>query len=324
MSRCWFLLLSSAAFSLFAEESVFDFSSFQSFSFPQVSKEMAMQESRIWNKGKTSIRSSLMRRDKNGLLHGHVHDSSLAWDWGVRNGIKYKDSHDEWVVAATYTHFHSKTYASVEKDREILPTWHELDSRKALELGQSSSSRWRLDVDVADLELGRSFSKGILNVRPHLGVRTTWMYQKVEINYERFAKGYLQEPIVWNNCLGLGSRGGLDTVWNLGNHIRLFGDGALSWLSGYTNIHHRSEVIAQSLGVTPAPKIGIAMLECSFGAQYEQKIPNSLKSLTMKVGYEFNYFLNKNQWGSSFSPITNNLVEKMSLQGLSVGFRLDF
>src|SRR3989339_1215623 len=303
-----------------AEESIFDFSATAFFPFHQISKEKVMNESRVWKKGKSSLRKTLMRRDKNGLLHGHVHDSSLNWDWGLRNGIKCNDSDQEWLIAATYTHFHSKSFASLEKDRELLPTWHAFDSSEALELGRSDHSRWRLDIDMADLEVGKSFSlQNFLNVRPHLGVRTTWMYQKFEINYEKFDRGYLREPILWNNCLGIGTRGGVDTIWALGNHISFFGDGALSWLSGYTNIHERQLISSSANSSEKAvPSIGIAMMEYSLGVQYESKIPKSIKSFNMKCGYEFNYFLNKNRWVNSFSPITNNLSEKISLEGLSM------
>lgn len=285
-----------------------------------------MQGSRFWKGADGGILKLLVPRTGDDVLHGHVQDSSFEWDWGVRSGIKYDDPYAEWHLTATHTHFHSKPYAGLQSGREIVPLWHDLESPLGQELSKSSHSNWKLDVDIADLEFGRIFAVNhMMNVTPHAGIRTTWMYQKFTIDYDQFSKGFLDQPALGNNCLALGTRGGIDTLWSLGESFSFFGDGALSWLYGYHNIHGRQSLVYLGASDVSSPGMHIAMLECSLGLQYGKKFLKSQRSLAVKMGYEINYFFNRNRWMNGFSPLESDLEQgKISLQGLSFGFRLDY
>ncbi len=298
-----------------AEEPIFDFASFQESRFPLLEKEKTKAESALWKINSSDSVKRFARRDKKAVLHGHVLDPSLKWDWGFRNGIKYNRAVEDVFVAGTYTHFHSKSYASLEKDGELMPLWHQVESPQAIELGRSTASSWRLDVDIGDVEIGKTFKvQKILSVRPHIGIRGTCMYQKFDIDYERFERGVLKEPALANNSLGLGTRGGVDSFLTLGKGVFFFGDSALSWLKSYHNIHERHDL-----------NMGMTVMECSLGFQYEKKFEDSLCLFTMKTGYEFNYFFNQERWGNWFSSVGNKLEqERISLEGFSLGFRLDF
>lgn len=304
---------------LWANELPWEVSAFSPAALPNFAKAGSFLEQPHWTGGKPSLKKFLARRDKDIILHGHVQEPSLNWEWGFRNGIKYKDAHDEWHLAATYTHFHSKSFASVQSEEGFFPVWQEIGSSQAIEQGQSPYSSWRLDVDIADVEMGKAFVlQKFLSLHPHLGVRTTWMYQKFAFDYEDL----LKEPIFGSNCLGVGFRGGVDTSWRLGRGASFFGDGAISWLSGYHNIYRQGS-LGEEFGKRPS--VAIAMVECSFGLQYKKSFRNSLGAWTAKLGYELNYFFNRNKWVDWFNPIEPGVAqERLSLQGLSMGFRLDF
>lgn len=322
MKRVWLCL----AFSTFihADETSFSFAPI--YSLPSLQKSFGMQDLRFWKGTEGGLSKLLARRGVDDVLHGHVQDSSFEWDWGVRSGVKYDDPYAEWHLTATHTHFHSKPYAGSQNGREIVPLWHDLESPIGQELERSSHSSWKLDVDIADVEIGRIFAfKRFVNVTPHAGIRSTWMYQKLTIDYDQFSKGFLNQPALGNNCLALGARGGADSLWSLGKNLSFFGDGAISWLYGYHNIHERQSLVTLGGSIPPRPRINISMLECSLGLQYAKQFPRSQSSLTVKMGYEINYFFNRNRWMNGFSPMEPSVdQEKISLQGLSLGFRLDF
>lgn len=288
----------------------------QDLQIPVVQKEGSMPESMHWEKISLKVTKPFSKRDKKALLHGHVHESSLKWDWGLRDGIKYNGIEEEWLIAGTYTHFHSKSYASLENEGWLIPTWQKEESSKAKEMGSSAASRWRLDVEIGDIEAGKTFKvREYLSIRPHVGIRAALMNQNFDINYEKFERGVLKEPAFWNNSLGFGGRGGVDTSFQFGKGVSFYGDGALSLLKTYHNIHESAL----------DRNIGIAIAEFSLGLRYEKNFMNSLCLLTMKVGYEFNHFFNQQRWANWFSPLAQTMsYDKISFQGFSTGFRLDF
>lgn len=281
-----------------------------------------------FKKREKSFNKTLIRTDKNSVLHGHVQDPNLEWEWGLRNGIKVNTLKEDVHVAATYTHFHSKSFASAREGGRLFPLWEELGSPKTEKISNLANSTWRLDLDIADLEVGKTFLlKNGFSIRPHVGVRSTWMYQKFNIDYENdFANGVHREPIAWNNCLAFGSRGGIDTLWRFNEKFKFFGDGALSWLSGYHNIHERQRLIQVKSSLDELnPRMGFALAELSLGLQYEKAFQNQGAFLMVRLGYEFNYFLNQSVLTDWFAPFAQGGLDRMiSLEGLSLGFHLNF
>lgn len=322
MKRVWLYWIVSTFIQ--ADEVHFSFDPIASL--PSYKKGFTLQGTDLW---RGSIRNPLnlfVPRGGGDMLHGHVQDPSLRWDWGIRSGVKYDDPYAEWHLTATHTHFHSKSYASSQKEREIIPLWQELKSPIGHGLNPSVQSSWQLDIDVADVELGKIFAVNrFMNVTPHAGVRTSWMYQKMKIDLAQNEKDLFEQPSIGNNCLALGTRGGLDTSWTLGKNFSFFCDSALSWLLGYHNIHQRQSVIAFNTPTAPGPRINIAMLEYSLGLQYQTKFSKFQRSLSLKIGYEINYFFQSNRWMNGFSPIEpDSMQQKISLQGLSWGLQLQF
>ncbi len=322
MKRAWLYLIVSTF--LHADEVNFSFDPINSL--PSFKKGYSAQRTDFWRGATQNPLKLFVPRGGGDVLHGHVQDPSLRWNWGMRNGIKYDDPYAEWHLTATHTHFHSKSYASSQKEREIVPLWQELKSPLGQGFNPSVQSSWQLDIDVADVEVGKIFGVNrFMNVTPHAGIRSSWMYQKMDIDFAQLGKDLFQQPAVGNNCLALGTRGGLDTSWTLGKSVSFFCDSAVSWLYGYHNIHERQSVIAFSSSSVPSPRINISMLEYSLGLQYQKKFSRLQRSLSIKMGYEINYFFNNHRWMNGFSPIEpDSLEQKISLQGLSWGLQLSF
>jgi hypothetical protein len=197
-----------------------------------------------------------------------------------------------------------------------------------IRLQGSSSSSWRLDFEIADLEVGRSFAlKEFLAIRPHVGLRSAWMYQRFEVDAENNAsQGNAEIQPLWNNCLAFGTRSGMDTLWSLGKRIKLFGDGAVSWLSGYHNIHQRQSLLQMKESLEEMrPSLGIALAEFSLGLQYEKRLDVQGSLFRLRLGYEFNYFFNQTQFMDWINPFSQGVSKQtLSLKGLTLGLHLDF
>lgn len=306
----------------------FNFPLIQTDSFSSLQEWKKTSRETRFKKREKSFSKTFIRTDKNNVLHGHVQDPNLEWEWGLRNGVRVDTLKEGWHVAGTYTHFHSKSFASARQGGQLFPLWEEIGSPKVQGISNLASSSWRLDVDIADLEVGKMFSLNeTFSMRPHIGVRSTWMYQKFEIDYENdFTGGVNKEPIAWNNCLAFGTRGGVDTLYCVTKRFKIFGDGAISWLSGYHNIHERQSLIQVKSSLEELnPAMGFALAEFSLGLQYEKVLERKGTAFMVRLGYEFNYFLNQSVLTDWFAPFAQGGLEKMiSLEGLSLGFHLNF
>jgi hypothetical protein len=179
------------------------------------------------------------------------------------------------------------------------------------------------------MEIGRSFKTAeTVVLRPHLGVRGAWIYQKGKVepsnNLEK-----PKSPFFSNNCAGLGVRSGLDSLWSVGRNVSLFGDGALSLLAGYYNIDQKTRPIKRDLEMLDESNRasgGIATAEMSFGMQYEKPVFRG-SVFVVRLGYEMNYVFNQTRWMDWFSNAKGALADAgsgMSLQGVTLGLRLDY
>ena len=270
---------------------------------------------------------------KNMIKHGHVQDPELVWDWGLRTGVGWNTVVKNWNLIATYTKFHTKPFASTATSEGlVMPTWEEVNVKRNEPMGDRNLVAWRLHLDLADLELGKSFEPmEKVSLRPHLGVRAAWIYQKrKKAQVDQDEVSHRKQPLFCsNNCIGLGGRGGVDSLWQVGKGLSLFGDGALSLLAGYYNIDQKKRPVQKGFQMSDEENgitNGIATAEMSLGMQYERAL-SSRKFFTIRVGYEVNYIFNQTRWMDWFSNAKGAMSDAgsgMSLQGVTLGFRLDF
>ncbi len=290
----------------------------------------------FWKASEDQLGYATSSQETTTLRHGHVQNPDFTWDWGFRVGFGYHIPHDHWDVSAIYTHFHSQAHGSASTTNgAIFPTWQAPFGSSAGGYATHASSQWRLHLDLADLEIGKDFLVGKwLSLRPSIGVRGAWIYQKYDIDYSggtAVPGGDTDLINMTNNCWGIGARVGLDTLWGLGKGFSIFGDGAYSLLSGYFNIHQKEQLeIARTkiVDISSHPSNGIGIGELSLGLQYDRLFKKNRYHLGIKLGYEFNYFFDQNQWirflNSDNPGVTATSNGNLSLHGLTMGFRFDF
>jgi hypothetical protein len=114
-------------------------------------------------------------------------------------------------------------------------------------------------------------------------------------------------------------RSGFDSVWEAGKGINFFCDGALSALASYLP----TEPQAAEQESYRAFRKGIVLAEALLGCQYVASIFQK-NTITCSLGYECNYVFNKTGWIEELSPTIKTYEQGVSLQGVSLTFRLDF
>lgn len=170
---------------------------------------------------------------------------------GFTVALGYNFVHDNWDLVASYTWFHNTNKHSATATGFILydsdtpgisPTWGIFVESDEDVYYQSASEKWKLGMDIIDLDLGRWYYVGCkLTVHPSLGARAALIQQHVHVSYINGfvsfdvdvpgfvdSSGFLVErKDVYNTSRswGIGPKAALETNWMLGWGFRLFGNG---------------------------------------------------------------------------------------------------
>ena len=296
----------------------------------------------------------------------HLHQ---RWDLGWRLGVGYQSPCECWDAALLWTHFDTDTHAKhddpVNPNQWFTPAWNSIpvpftDDDPNLLGGnlppdgttsfpvQYSYAHWKLRMNLVDLEIGREFCvNSCLSLRPHVGVRGASINEKYKIKYEVIAAvgaSELAAPIDYidlkNDFEGAGVRGGLDTDFDLGCGLSIYGGVAVSLLYGETEINSKERLIVTTLptsnvfetrqkdndcgcrAITDA-EIGIRWQKCCFN-----------KIIVTEIGWEHHFFFNENQFEkyTNFDGTDNAATDRfpqvahgdLSVQGLVWSTRVYF
>jgi hypothetical protein len=270
-----------------------------------------------------------------------VRNPGFRWDVGFRIGVGFNIACcDCWDVSAYWTHFNTRarghegdccesansfvdpTFGAVFSDRFE-------DSFFATSPTESVHARWKLDLDLADFDLGRSFCVSqCLTLRPHIGVRYGRVDQKYHVHAtESFtltdtSTSLLIPPTIAatdtravrlkSEYEGAGLRAGLDTEWSLGCGLSLYGDASFSVLYGRYRV--RAEEAADffvPLDVSAAPFFGtdafafhqkdhfcgaLAIADACAGIRYKTSFCNDSVFVSINFGWEQHLFFNNNRF----------------------------
>ncbi len=312
----------------------------------------------------------------NGTL---LHPKS-KWDFGFRIGLGYDLTHDGWDITADWTHFRTTASKELEADSQtstsrlytlysaIVPGTEvagvsNLNSTHVTvnPTAESAEARWKLHLDIIDLELGREFyTSKYLTLRPHMGLRGASIRQKYDIDYRggTFTEDALtlhDEIDLTNNFWGIGVRGGLNSMWHwsrgCGGDWSFYGNLALSLVYGHFSIEEY-ENVEDIIGVDSIPhgtldvvstdnsfRASRAMTDLALGLRYDYDCSDSNYHIALWLGWEHHIAFSMNQWaryssiiGTSHSSPTSpatytNYVPQdgdLTTQGWTLGFAIDF
>jgi hypothetical protein len=193
------------------------------------------------------------------LRDGKARNMNFHWDVGSRVGLGYHTPHEKLDLSLTWLRYFTKAHRHLHESGEYQLQATQLDpiaSALAITPGSGQTEpaflhvkgSWYAHLNQLDLDLARPFCIGSwFGVRPHFGIRTTWLRQRLSVSYldnpnifsccGSFPGNY----IVHKNCSwwGIGPEAGVDLNFVLGKGFSLFGNaaGAIEW--GFHKTHDK-------------------------------------------------------------------------------------
>lgn len=297
------------------------------------------------------------------FIDSRVKNIHPDWHVGFRLGIGYSLPCDCWGMELNWTHFQShanSTFSSPFNEQDVsvpgplqffTPAYGYTDlNTQAADAITSTKSSWKLHLDLIDLELGRSICLSeCLTIRPHIGVRAAWINQS--FNIQNFAdapslSGVIQDVHLTNDYEGVGLRGGLDTQWNLGCGLSLYGEAAASVLYGNFNLKSENEFaffVTSTEGFAVEDKDEFcacrASTDAALGLRWRGCFCNDRVAVTLQAGWEHHLFFNQNQFedfvilgtnGGAFDTNVGDVKNpqgyhgNLCLKGVTLSAKIDF
>lgn len=274
---------------------------------------------------------------------GHVEHFHYKWKPGFRFGIGGDLPYDGWDMNFTWTWFRSTSHRTITSPTSsngegVIAAWLAFPQYKVV----SANAKWRLLLNMADLEVGRDFFVSCgLSLRPFAGVEGGWIDRKFGVSYGAPDPSLTSPdaPGSYNgksNVWGVGPRGGLNTSWHVGMGFNFTSNFAYSLLYGEV-FENDARVVQTHDGVpnqitanvddddslwTLTPHLQ-AMLGFGWGSCFNC---NKL-FFSVNAAWEVNYY-----WGlphfvysSGFTQtFLDTFSRDLSMVGLTLDFKIDF
>ncbi len=306
-----------------------------------------------WKANENGVPLAVVNKDSpDNLAHSSVKNLRGKWDFAFRVGIGYDVPHDGWDVSLSWLRYNSPGHHKrIHSDPDRFVFAYLAPSADPIADNDTcarAKGRWRLLLNQLDLDLGREFfvSKW-LTLRPHAGVRSDWIYQKVKADYEKFSallpsfsEVEIRDRDRW---WGVGLESGLDTQWGLGKGWSIFADLTAAIVYGKHNIRMKDEneppIVSFSNGADSTPKgtfvklkdkfwVAHPILDLQLGIRWDAMLANNRLHLGIQLGWENHVYFSQNQFpifGDDFNlgKFFANQGD-LSLEGWTLGVRLDF
>jgi len=294
-----------------------------------------------------AIESELAHLDT-PLDHSSVENPHFKYDWGFRLGAGYNLPHDGWDLYADWTHINMRSHheEAGEEGEFLWPMWIHPASPFSLNVVGEAEARWKMHLNVIDLDMGREFfTSKWLTFRPHFGLRSAWIRQSYDVDYEGIytpAEGNLNPIKVGdeikidlnNKFWGIGPRFGLDTQWGLGTGFSLYGNASISLLYGFfSSYFHELDRRLNGIGVPYAAthnsfRQTTAVSDLQLGLRYDHMFSNDRFHFNIQAGWEHHMFFSQNQFVRFVDNIEkgNFVVNQgdLTTQGWTLSARFDF
>jgi hypothetical protein len=283
------------------------------------------------------------------LQHAKVKHLDFNYDPGFRIGVNFDTMYDGWDVCLTWLRFNADAHAKAHAhgNKELFP------SRLASIIGPfiansdvsllipfpaygKMHAHWHAYLNQLDLDLGREFyvSK-YLTLRPHFGLRTTWLRQRLKTHYSDGIAVDLH-PVMPNTDVreknkwwGLGVEGGLDTRWLLGCGISIYGDLAAAIEYGFQKVRIKQEVESTVEltfeNVKDSIRISRPILDLQLGLAWDHGFAHDSYNFGVHAGWEHHVYFSQNQFHAleSFGQFASNQGD-LTYQGWTLGAHLAF
>lgn len=270
-----------------------------------------------------------------------VKDLNFDWSFGFRLAAGMNFDYDGWDSVLTWTRWHTSAskHPVAGQNQVILPTQGSPASTFAM-TAASAKGRWKLHLNMLDWDLAREFyvSKH-LTLRPYIGLKSAWINQKFTTRYNSLSTNPLvpgtnRKIKAKNDYWGIGPRGGIDTLWDLGCGWGLFGNYSASLMYGFFKTDF-DEYTISSTGVSSIIErtddfyhVGRAITDMQLGIRYDWIACDECYHFGVEAGWEHHMFWGQNTFmyfvdNSMAGAFVSNKGD-LTTQGYFVRLRFDF
>ncbi len=257
----------------------------------------------------------------------HVKTVDFSWAWGFRLGAGYAIPRDKWDLAFYWTKLDSSSQSHTHGN--ITPAWWINELISELEEISSAKGRWTPNLNQLDLSLGREYYVGeSLILRPHVGLRNTWIDQTLHVNYAT-TSGHATINLK-NNFWGFGFFGGLDSKWVFIKNWHIFASGAFAIVYGDFDIAEKGKLNHQTrIDIDNHYQAGRSILDLNMGVAWSRTFFKNRIAFVFRAGYEYHLYAAQNQLplptGSSNTANSyTSLDGDLAYQGLFLSGQFDF
>lgn len=273
---------------------------------------------------------------ENVVANGQVKNIDFEWDVGFRVGVGYNMPHDGWDLSLTWLRFYTDGHRSshANSDETIYPRLaHPGDIAADNNTCQKLHGHWHLHLNQLDLDLGREFfvSKW-LTFRPHIGLRTDWIWQKLRVDYDNFVQFHKDVEVKdKDDWWGIGVQGGVDTQWGLGGGWSIYGNFDAAILYGFhqASFDDQNGFSTQKFVDTKnSYHISHPVLDLQLGLRWDYMFSHDRFHLGLQAGWEHHVYFNQNQFMYFVDDYNNGVFVSnqgdLTFQGWTFGARFDF
>ncbi len=289
----------------------------------------------IWQAHEANLPIAVKNKDMNfNLDNASGKNLEFDWDLGFRVGLGYNLPHDGWDLNLTWLRLHSEAHHKLHvANGQIL--WgsqeHPLDGSNGF---VNIPARWHAQLNQIDLDLGREFYVGrFLTLRPHVGLRNTWLRQKLKVNYKEpvFLNTDELEIRKSNHWWGIGPEAGLDTQWMIGAGFSIYGNFTAAIEYGFHKVKNRDEdetIETDLVKFHDSFRVSHPILDMQLGMMWDQMFYRDRFHVGLHAGWEQHIYFSQNQFAyfiddTSIGAFTTNNGD-LTYQGWTVGARFDF
>ncbi|QZA59311.1 Lpg1974 family pore-forming outer membrane protein [Candidatus Rhabdochlamydia porcellionis] len=237
------------------------------------------------------------------------------YNWGFRVGLDWTLPHDNWDVAATWTHLINNRHVSA-----TAATGNFLLAPKIGIGFTTASAKYHNRLEQISLNTGREFfvSRWV-TLRPFFGLRANWLRQRLRESYSGTATNPTDAQITQRRVKwwGIGIESGLNTQWSFCGGFSLYGNvaGAIEYGLIKQTINE-SGIIAYSF--RDSYHICKPIIDLQLGLGWDYNSCNDCFHFGLKLGWENHVYLNQ---GLLFDSIP---LGDLTYQGWTLHANFDF
>ncbi|NGX34169.1 MAG: hypothetical protein K1060chlam1_00519 [Candidatus Anoxychlamydiales bacterium] len=265
---------------------------------------------------------------------------TTEYEPGFKIGLGSHFSHDDWHLYAQYTRLHaneSTTWKPTVGATGVFITPFFLNdtsnshSFNFTDIPNGVTSKWKMELDKIDLELGRAFYVGTnLITTPFVGLSGHWMDQSYSMSLTdgRTSGGGVFSGLIKNDSWAIGPRFGFESKWIFYEGFRLFGYGAFALMFSENDMSGNTVESDTAYTASKVEELIVRDVEeLAIGLAWGSYFTSDKWHMDLSVAYELQRYSHTN-YMSYYSQLALSGTEVKPgdtfMHGLTLSARFDF